>query len=97
MLQDARRMICQALDGNPAQASGQRPEGKEHETTAQDVRSRSEFDRGRLQVVDQVPGQGIKTLRNQAELTEEIRQAAQAAPEIPSGDRRSKPSLHRCP
>jgi DNA repair exonuclease SbcCD ATPase subunit len=80
MLQEARRGICQALDGNNP-ASGQRPEGKEHETRAQDVRSRSDFDKGKLQIVDQVPGQGLKTLRNQAVLSEEIRHAAQAAPE----------------
>ncbi len=79
-LQEARRMLCQALDGNNP-AAGQRPEAKEHDTQARDVRSRSEFDKGRLQIVDHVPGQGLKTLRNQAELSEEIRQAAQAAPE----------------
>jgi hypothetical protein len=81
MLQEARQCICQALDGNPRPASGRRPDGKEHETKSQEARSRSELDKGQLQIVDHVPGQGLKTLRNQAELTEEIRQAAQAAPE----------------
>jgi len=80
-LQAARRAICQALDGNNP-ASGQRPLGKEHETKSQEERARSELDKGRQQLVDFLPGEGLRNGPvKRDELTEEIRQASQAAPE----------------
>jgi uncharacterized coiled-coil DUF342 family protein len=80
LLQKARRGICNCLNGNDP-AEGIRPESPDGETQSQETRARSPLDRGRLQVVDHVPGQGFKGARKPAELTEEIRQAAQEAPE----------------
>jgi DNA repair exonuclease SbcCD ATPase subunit len=83
-LQAARRMICRALDkgGNQAaQAAGRRPESKEGETAAKEERARSRLDKGRLQVIDHVPGDGFKGPRRPAEMREEIRKASQEAPE----------------
>jgi DNA repair exonuclease SbcCD ATPase subunit len=81
-LQAARRAVCRALGGNqPNPASGARPEAKEGETGSKEERARSELDKGELQVVDQVPGEGFKGPRKPAEMTEEIRRAAQEAPE----------------
>jgi DNA repair exonuclease SbcCD ATPase subunit len=81
-LLDARRMLAQELEndqGGPGQ--GRRPDGKPHDTKSEEQRARSAFDKGALQVVDVVPGQGFKGPRSPAELGEEIRQATQAAPE----------------
>lgn len=84
-LQAARRTLCRALDqpgnDNPAQASGRRPESKEGETAAKEERARSRLDKGRLQVIDHVPGDGFKGPRRPAEMREEIRKASQEAPE----------------
>jgi hypothetical protein len=81
-LQAARRTICRALDqNNPAQAAGPRPESKEGETAAKEERARSRVDKGRLQVIDHVPGDGFKGPRRPAEMREEIRKVSQEAPE----------------
>jgi hypothetical protein len=75
-----RRAVCQALDqGGPA--SGQRPE-KAGDTQEKAERARSEVDpKGQLRIRDLVRGDGMKGPRKPAELQEEIRQAAQDAPE----------------
>ncbi len=66
--------------GGPGQ--GRRPDGKDKPTKDFETRSRSELDKGRLQIIDHVDGSGgFKGPRKPAELTEEIRQASQAAPE----------------
>jgi hypothetical protein len=80
-LQEAKKAMCQALDGKPIPAAGRRPEGKDHETGHTEERVRSELDKGRLQVVDYVPGDGFKGPRTPDQLKEEIRKAAQEAPE----------------
>ena len=80
-LQAARRMICRALDQGGGQAAGRRPESKEGETGAKEERARSRLDKGRLQVIDHVPGDGFKGPRRPAEMREEIRKASQEAPE----------------
>lgn len=80
-LQEAKKAMCQALDGKPIPAAGRRPEGKDHETGNTEERVRSELDKGRLQVVDYVPGDGFKGPRTPDQLKEEIRKAAQEAPE----------------
>jgi len=80
-LQEAKRAMCQALDGKPLPAVGRRPEGQEHTTGQTEERVRSELDKGRLQVVDHVPGDGFKGPRTPDQLKEEIRRAAQEAPE----------------
>jgi hypothetical protein len=89
MLQQARRALCQALDGNNP-ASGRRPDGKAHDTKEQEKQARSELDKGNLQIVDHLPGEGFKAPRKPAELTEEIRQAAQDASEAIDRQRLSK-------
>ena len=53
----------------------------EGETAAKEERSRSRLDKGRLQVIDHVPGDGFKGPRRPAEMREEIRKASQEAPE----------------
>jgi hypothetical protein len=77
----ARRALCQALDqGGPA--AGQRPEAKGGQTAEEQKRVRAEVDpKGQLRVRDLVRGDGMKGPRKPAELQEEIRQAAQDAPE----------------
>ncbi|HZY90558.1 MAG TPA: hypothetical protein VFE78_37395 [Gemmataceae bacterium] len=82
-LQAARRMICRALDqnNNNGPAAGRRPESKEKDTGAKEERARSRLDKGRLQVIDHVPGDGFKGPRRPAEMREEIRKASQEAPE----------------
>jgi hypothetical protein len=79
-LEQARRVMCQALDGNNP-ASGRRPEGKPHDTQHQDERAPSDVDKGRLNVIDHVPGGGFKGPRLPAEMQEDIRRASQEAPE----------------
>jgi hypothetical protein len=80
-LQEAKKAMCQALDGKPIPAAGRRPEGPGHETGHTEERLRSQLDKGRLQVVDHVPGDGFKGPRTPDQLKEEIRRAAQEAPE----------------
>jgi hypothetical protein len=80
-LQAARRMICRALDQGGGQASGRRPESKEGDTGTKEERARSRLDKGHLQVIDHVPGDGFKGPRRPAEMREEIRKASQEAPE----------------
>jgi hypothetical protein len=80
-LQAARQAMCRALNGQPVPASGRRPESKEGETGAKEEWAHSQMDKGRLQVIDHVPGDGFKGPRKPAEMTEEIRRAAQEAPE----------------
>jgi hypothetical protein len=72
---------CQALDGQPVPASGRRPESKSTVTNAVDKRERLKMDKGKLSVIDTVPGEGFKGPKAPAELTEEIRRASQEAPE----------------
>jgi hypothetical protein len=88
-LQNAREAMCRALDGKrdsppggkPNPAMGRRPEAKDGDTQSKEEWARSELDRGRLQVIDQAPGDGFKGPRKPAEMADEIRQAAQEAPE----------------
>jgi hypothetical protein len=64
------------------QASGQRPDGKDKgDTNHENVLSRSTQDKGQVNVIDHVPGEGFKGPRKPAELTEDIRRASQDAPE----------------
>ena len=80
-LQAARQAVCQALDGKPVQASGQRPQSKDGETGSREEWAHSPMDKGRLQVIDHVPGDGFKGPRKPAEMAEEIRRATQEEPE----------------
>jgi hypothetical protein len=80
-LQAARQAVCQALDGKPVPAAGRRPEAKDGETASKEEWAHSQMDKGRLQVIDQVPGDGFKGPRKPAEMTEEIRRASQQEPE----------------
>jgi hypothetical protein len=79
-LQAARRALCQALEGNNP-AMGRRPQGKEQDTQHQEEHARGKLEKGRLDIVDFVPGQGLKGPFRPAEHVEDIRRAAQAAPE----------------
>jgi hypothetical protein len=80
-LQAARQAVCQALGGKPVPGAGPRPEAKAGETAAKDERAHSQMDKGRLQVIDHVPGDGFKGPRKPAEMTDEIRRASQEEPE----------------
>jgi hypothetical protein len=79
-LQQARRIICQALDGNDP-AVGQRPQGKEGPTQHQEEHARSKLEKGRIDIVDFVPGEGFKGPFQPSERVEDINRAAQSAPE----------------
>src|SRR5579871_4249616 len=50
-------------------------------TESKEEWSHSQMDKGRLQVIDHVAGEGFKGPRKPAEMTEEIRRAAQEEPE----------------
>jgi len=79
---DARQQIEESEGGPGGVGMGRRPDGKDGPTKEQESRARSELDKGRLQIIDHVDGSGgFKGPRKPAELTEEIRQASQAAPE----------------
>lgn len=65
--------------GGPA--SGARPESKDGETGAREEWTHSDLDRGRLDVIDHVPGDGFKGPRRPADMAEDVRRAAQEAPE----------------
>ena len=80
-LQQARKAVCQALDGKPQPGAGSRPESKDGDTAVKEEWAHSSLDKGRLQVIDHVPGDGFKGPRKPAEMTEEIRRAAQEEPE----------------
>jgi hypothetical protein len=78
----ARQNLLEESEGGPGGIGmGRRPDGKDGKTQEQETRARSELDKGRLQIIDHVPGQGFKGPRKPAEMTEEIREASQAAPE----------------
>jgi hypothetical protein len=88
-LEDARQALCRALDGKPKDApggpggpaSGRRPESKDGVTGSREDWAHSDVDKGQLHVIDQAPGDGFKGPRTPAEMTEDIRRAAQDAPE----------------
>lgn len=80
-LQEARKAVCQALNPKPVPGAGRRPEAKDGDTAAKDEWSHSQMDKGRLQVLDHVPGDGFKGPRKPAEMSEEIRRASQEEPE----------------
>lgn len=80
-LQQARKAMCQALDGKPMPAAGKRPGSPDGKTSAKEEWAHSRMDKGRLQVIDHVPGDGFKGPRKPAEMTEEIRRASQEEPE----------------
>jgi hypothetical protein len=83
-LEGARRALCKALDGPPGPggpARGRRPESKDGDTGHVEDRARSDFDKGQLDVIDQVPGDGFKGPRTPAEISDDIHRAAQEAPE----------------
>jgi hypothetical protein len=80
-LQQARQAVCRMLDGKPGRASGLRPESKEGKTDSKEEWSRSQMDKGRMQVIDTAPGDGFKGPRKPAEINEEVKQGAQEAPE----------------
>jgi hypothetical protein len=64
------------------QASGKRPDARDDgNTNHENVMSRSAQDKGQVNVIDHVPGEGFKGPRKPAELTEDIRRASQDAPE----------------
>jgi DNA repair exonuclease SbcCD ATPase subunit len=69
------------LDGKPVPSAGRRPESKNTVTNTIEKRERAKMDKGKLSILDTVPGDGIKGPRQPAELTEEIRRASQEAPE----------------
>jgi hypothetical protein len=92
-LEQAREAVCDALEGKQGQAAGRkpgegppgpggpargrRPETKDGPTGAREEWAHSDFDRGQLQVIDQLPGEGFKGPRRPAEMAEDIRRAAQ--------------------
>ena len=80
-LQAARQAVCQALGGKPVPGAGPRPETKEGETATKEEWAHSQMDKGRLQVIDHVPGDGFKGPRKPAEMSEQIRRASQEEPE----------------
>jgi hypothetical protein len=80
-LQEARKAMCQALDGKPVPGAGKRPEAKDGQTTSKEEWAHSRMDKGRLQVLDPVPGDGFKGPRKPAEMMEDIRRASQEEPE----------------
>ncbi|MGH7173993.1 MAG: hypothetical protein ACRELG_27285 [Gemmataceae bacterium] len=80
-LRQARKAMCQALDGKPVPGAGKRPESRDGQTSAKEEWAHSRMDKGRLQVIDQVAGDGFKGPRKPAEMTEEIRRASQEEPE----------------
>ena len=63
-LEAARQAMCQALDGRPVPASGRRPESKDGQTGSDEDWAHSDLDKGRLQVIDHVPGDGFKGPRS---------------------------------
>ena len=69
------------LDGKPVPAAGRRRESKDTVTNSVEKRERVNMDKGKLLIIDTVPGEGFKGPRKPAELTEEIRRATQEAPE----------------
>jgi hypothetical protein len=80
-LQQARKAMCQALDGKPMPAAGKRPESPDGKTGSKAEWAHSQMDKGRLQVIDHVAGDGFKGPRKPAEMSEEIHRAAQEEPE----------------
>jgi hypothetical protein len=80
-LQQARKAMCQALDGKPVPGAGKRPESPDGKTGSKEEWAHSQMDKGRLQVIDHVDGDGFKGPRKPVEMTEEIRRAAQEEPE----------------
>jgi hypothetical protein len=77
----AKGAMCEALDGKPVPSAGRRRESKETVTNSVEKRERANMDKGKLLIVDTLPGEGFKGPRKPAELTEEIRRATQEAPE----------------
>ncbi len=81
-LEDAKDAILPTLDGNQGvPGAGWRRESKQTVTNSVDQRERVKVAKGKLTILDTVPGQGFKGPRKPAELTEEIRRASQEAPE----------------
>jgi hypothetical protein len=80
-LRQARKAMCQALEGKPVPGEGKRPESKDGPTASKEEWAHSPLDKGRLQVVDQVAGDGFKGPRKPAEMREEILRASQEEPE----------------
>ena len=64
------------------QGAGERPQGADKKTGEEEVQSRSKQDnKGEINVIDTVPGEGFKGPRKPSELKEDIRRASQDAPE----------------
>jgi hypothetical protein len=80
-LRQARKAVAKALNNKAGQGWGKRPESKEGETGSREVKAPSELDEGRLQIVDFVPGQGFKGPKKPSEMADDIRRAAEAAPD----------------
>jgi hypothetical protein len=70
-----------APGGPGGPATGARPDGKPHETTQKEERSRSQLGKGKQSILDFVPGEGLKEPFNPGAHGDVIRQAAQEAPE----------------
>jgi hypothetical protein len=79
--EEGKSSMCDALDGKPIPSAGRRRESKEVVTNSKEQRERVTMDKGKLNVIDTLPGEGFKGPRKPAELTEEIRRASQEAPE----------------
>jgi hypothetical protein len=80
-LEEMKDAMADALGGNPRPAAGRRPESKATVTNSVDTRERGRLGKGQMSIVDTLPGEGLKGPRRPAELTEEIQQASQEAPE----------------
>lgn len=79
--EEGKGAMCDALDGKPVPAAGRRRESKDAVTNSKDQREHATMDKGKLNIIDTLPGEGFKGPKKPAELTEEIRRASQEAPE----------------
>jgi hypothetical protein len=80
-IQQVRRALSRSLAGKGGPGGGRRPEAKDKgDTSTEDKFAPGQWDKGKMEVVGDGPMGGFKGPRKPADMTEEIRQAAQEAP-----------------
>ena len=91
-LKEAKKSLCEGCDGQCDSegrnmknkggiGKGPRDYVEDDNTGSKKTRERSQLDNSKVNVVDHVPGQGMKTPKSQDELREDIKRASQEAPE----------------
>jgi hypothetical protein len=80
-LREAKKTMCQGLDGKSKKPGGRRPETKDSQMGSQDQRAKADMTKGQLRIEGFQKGDNLKRPKKSSEMAGDIKQASQDAPE----------------